>query len=54
MNRNQLKERANLYRKYFYEGLQMGHGLKVLMHLDACGEFGFNFLQIYTVKIFQT
>ncbi len=32
----------------------MGHGVKMLMHLDAWGEFGFNFLQIYTVKISET
>ncbi len=28
--------------------------VKVLIHLDACGEFAINFLQNYTVKIFDT
>ncbi len=32
----------------------MGHGVKMLMHLDACGEFAFHFLQNYTVNIFET
>ncbi len=31
----------------------MGHGVKVLLHLDAWGEFAFNFLQNYTVKMFE-
>ncbi len=31
----------------------MGHGVKVLLPLDACGEFTFHFLQNYTVKQFE-
>ncbi len=31
----------------------MGHGVKVLMHLDACGEFAITFLQNHTVKMFE-
>ncbi len=31
----------------------MGHGVKVLMQLDAWREFAFNFLPNYTVKIFE-
>ncbi len=31
----------------------MAHGVKVLMHLDVCGEFTFDFLQNYTVKMFE-
>ncbi len=31
----------------------MAHGVKVLTHLDAWGEFTFNFLQNYTVKMFE-
>ncbi len=37
----------------FYEGLKMGHDVKVLMHLDACSEFAINFLQNHTVKILE-
>ncbi len=28
----------------------MGHGVKVLMHLDACGEFSITFLQTIQKK----
>ncbi len=28
--------------------------VKVLMHLDACGEFAISFLQNYTVKTFES
>ncbi len=29
----------------------MGHGVKVLMHLDACGEFAITFLyKLYSKK----
>ncbi len=31
----------------------MGHGVKVLKHLDAWGEFAFHFLQNYTVNMFE-
>ncbi len=42
-------------KKYFYECLKMGHGVKELIHLDAClSEFAFHFLQNYTVKIFDS
>ncbi len=32
----------------------MGHGVKMLMHLDAWGEFAINFFKNYTVNIFET
>ncbi len=31
----------------------MGHGVKVLMHLNAWGEFDITFFQNYTVKHFE-
>ncbi len=31
----------------------MGHGVKVQGYTDACGKFAFNFLQNYTVNMFE-
>jgi len=36
--------------KFFFECLNMGHGVSARMHFSVWGEFAFHFLQNYTVK----
>ncbi len=53
MNRNQLKERANLERKYLYECLKMVYGTSARKHVYSWGEFAITFLKHYTVKLVE-